>query len=161
AHWIDPTSLEGLGRVIDRAHNVQILVIVTYRPEFNPPWVGRQYVTPLAINRLGKREGGIMIGALVGKKPLSANIREDIIERTNGGRILVEEMTKAVLEAGSQDDAQRTAAAIPSPAYAVPASLQASLMARLDGLGHAKEVAQIGAAIGREFSHSLLTAVAQ
>jgi hypothetical protein len=103
-----------------------------------------------------------MIVALIGNKPLSATIREDIIERTDGVPLFVEEMTKAVLEAGSKNDAQqRTAAVIPSPAYAVPASLQASLMARLDGLGHAKEVAQIGAAIGREFSHSLLTAVAQ
>ena len=161
AHWVDPTSLEAFGHVIDRVHNVQILLIVTFRPEFNPPWVGRPYVTLLAINRLGKREIGRMIDALIGNKPLSADIREDIIERTDGVPLFVEEMTKAVLEAGSQGEAQRTAAAIPSPTHAVPASLQASLMARLDRLGPAKEVAQIGAAIGREFSHSLLAAVAQ
>ena len=161
AHWIDPTSLEALGYVIDRVHNVQMLVIVTYRPEFNPPWVARPYVMLLAINRLGKREIGMMIDALIGNKPLSVDIREDIIERTDGVPLFVEEMTKAVLEAGSEGEAQRTAAAIPSPTHAVPASLQASLMARLDQLGPAKEVAQIGAAIGREFSHSLLVAVAK
>ena len=98
AHWIDPTSLEALGYVIDRVHNVQMLVIVTYRPEFNPPWVARPYVMLLAINRLGKREIGMMIDALIGNKPLSVDIREDIIERTDGVPLFVEEMTKAVLE---------------------------------------------------------------
>ena len=100
-----------------------------------------------------------MIDRVVGNKLLPASIRQDIIERTDGIPLFVEEMTKAVLEAGSERAAQRTAAAIPSPALAVPASLQASLMARLDRLGSAKEVAQIGAAIGREFSHALLAAV--
>ena len=100
-----------------------------------------------------------MIDRVVGNKLLPAHIRQDIIERTDGIPLFVEEMTKAVLEAGSEDAARRTAAAIPSPALAVPASLQASLMARLDRLGSAKEVAQIGAAIGREFSHALLSAV--
>ena len=100
-----------------------------------------------------------MIDGVVGNKPLPANIRQDIIERTDGIPLFVEEMTKAVLEAESEGAAQQTAAAVPSPALAVPASLQASLMARLDRLGPAKEVAQIGAAIGREFSHALLAAV--
>jgi predicted ATPase len=100
-----------------------------------------------------------MIDGVVGNKLLPANIRQDIIERTDGIPLFVEEMTKALLEAGSESAAQQTAAAIPSPTLAVPASLQASLMARLDRLGPAKEVAQMGAAIGREFSHSLLAAV--
>jgi predicted ATPase len=101
-----------------------------------------------------------MIDGVVGNKLLPASLRKDIIERTDGIPLFVEEMTKAVLEAESEGEARRTAAAIPSPALAVPASLQASLMARLDRLGPAKEIAQIGAAIGREFSHSLLAAVA-
>src|SRR5271169_5272615 len=101
-----------------------------------------------------------MIDRVIGNKPLPANIRHDIIERTDGIPLFVEEMTKAVLEAGSEGEAQRTAAAIPSPTLAVPASLQASLMARLDRLGTAKEVAQIGAAIGREFPYELIAAVA-
>jgi predicted ATPase len=100
-----------------------------------------------------------MIDRVIGNKLLPANVRQGIIERTGGIPLFVEEMTKAVLEAGSEGEAQRTAAAIPSPTLAVPASLQASLMARLDRLGPAKEVAQIGAAIGREFFHSLLAAV--
>jgi tetratricopeptide (TPR) repeat protein len=102
-----------------------------------------------------------MIDRVVGNKLIPANVRQDIIERTDGIPLFVEEMTKAVLEAGSEEEAQRTAATVPSTALAVPASLHASLMARLDRLGPAKEVAQIGAAIGREFSHALLAAVTQ
>ena len=100
-----------------------------------------------------------MIDRVVGNKLLPANIRQDIIERTDGNPLFVEEMTKAVLEAGSEGAAQPTTATVPSPALAVPASLQASPMARLDRRGPAKEVAQIGAAIGWEISHALLTAV--
>ena len=138
-----------------------MLLIVTYRPEFEPPWIGRPHVTALTLNRLGEREIAAMIDRVTGNKPLPANIRQDIIERTDGIPLFVEEMTKAVLEAESEGAAERTVAAIPSPALAVPASLHASLMARLDRLGPAKEVAQIGAAIGREFSHALLAAVAR
>ena len=98
---------------------------------------------------------------IVGNKPLPASIRQDIIERSDGIPLFVEEMTKAVLEAESEGEARAYAAAVPSPALAVPASLHASLMARLDRLGPAKEVAQIGAAIGREFSHALMAAVAR
>ena len=95
-----------------------------------------------------------MIDRVTGNKPLPASMRQDIIERTDGIPLFVEEMTKAVLEAESEGAAEQTTAAIPSPLCAVPASLHASLMARLDRLGPAKEVAQIGAAIGREFSHA-------
>ena len=136
-----------------------MLLIVTFRPEFEPPWLGRPYVTALTINRLALRDIEVMIDRVVANKLIPANIRQDIIERTDGIPLFVEEMTKAVLEAGSEEAAQRTTASIPSPRLAVPASLQASLMARLDRLGSAKEVAQIGAAIGREFSHALLSAV--
>jgi class 3 adenylate cyclase/predicted ATPase len=159
AHWTDPTTLELFGRVVDRIRTLRVLLLVTFRSEFQAPWVGRPYVTALTINRLGERDISAMIDRVVGNKVLPANIRQDIIERTDGIPLFVEEMTKAVLEAGSEGEAQRTAAAIPSPTLAVPASLQASLMARLDRLGPAKEIAQIGAAIGREFSHALLAAV--
>jgi class 3 adenylate cyclase/predicted ATPase len=158
AHWTDPTSLETFGRVVDRVRSLRVLLIVTFRPEFGPPWVGRPYVTFLAINRLGERDIGAMVDRVIGNKPLLAKIRQNIIERTDGIPLFVEEMTKAVLETGSEG-AQQPAAAIPSPRLAVPATLQASLMARLDRLGPAKEVSQIGAAIGREFSHDLLSAV--
>ena len=159
AHWTDPTSLEVFGRAVDRIQTLRALLLVTFRPEFAPPWIGRPHVTTLTLNRLARRDIDAMIDRVVGNKLLPANIRQDIIERTDGIPLFVEEMTKAVLEAESEGEARQTAAAVPSPALAVPATLHASLMARLDRLGPAKEVAQIGAAIGREFSHGLLAAV--
>ena len=160
AHWADPTSLEAFGRVVDRIRTLRVLLLVTFRPEFDAPWVGRPYVTALIINRLAEHEASAMIDRIVGNRQLSASIRQDIIERTDGIPLFVEEMTKAVLEAGSETAAARAIAAVPSPALAVPASLYASLMARLDRLGGpAKELAQIAAAIGREFSHALLASV--
>jgi class 3 adenylate cyclase len=159
AHWIDPTSLEALGRGIDRIKSVGVLLIITHRPEFQPPWIERPYVTTLSLNRLGEREIGAMIDRVSGNKSLPEDIRQDIIERTDGIPLFVEEMTKAVLEAEGEVVAERAVATIPIPSLAVPASLHASLMARLDRLGPAKEVAQIGAAVGREFSHALLVAV--
>jgi DNA-binding winged helix-turn-helix (wHTH) protein/predicted ATPase len=158
-HWIDPTSLELLGRAVDRIRSLRVLLVVTFRPEFAPPWIGRPHVTALTINRLAEREVAVMIDQVVGDKLLPASIRQDIIERTDGIPLFVEEMTKAVLEAEGEGEARRTVAAVPFPALAIPASLHASLMARLDRLGTAKEVAQIGAAIGREFSYALLAAV--
>jgi class 3 adenylate cyclase len=159
AHWADPTSLEVFGRIVDRIATLRVVLIVTFRPEFEPPWIGRPYVTALTINRLAQRDIEAMIDRVVGNKFIPASVRHDIIERTDGIPLFVEEMTKAVLEAGSEEEAQRTAATVPSTALAVPASLHASLMARLDRLGPAKEVAQVGAAIGREFAHTLLAAV--
>ena len=160
AHWIDPTSLELLGRIVDRIPTLRVLPIVTFRPEFEPSWIGRPHVTFLSLNRLVQRDIDAMIDRVVGNKHLPANVRQDIIERTDGIPLFVEEMTKAVLEAESEGEGQRTAGAVPSAASTVPPSLHASLMARLDRLGPAKEVAQIGAVIGREFSHALLAAVA-
>jgi class 3 adenylate cyclase len=159
AHWVDPTSLEVFGRTVDRIKTLSVLLIVTFRPEFNAPWAGRSLVTSLALNRLGEREAAAIIARLAGNKELPADVMAEIVERTDGIPLFVEEMTKAVLEAESVGEARRTAAAVPSPTLAVPASLHASLMARLDRLGPAKEVAQIGAVIGREFSHPLLAAV--
>jgi class 3 adenylate cyclase/predicted ATPase len=158
-HWIDPTSLEALGRGVDRIKGVGVLLIITHRPDFEVPWIGRPYVTTLTLNRLGEREIDVMIDRVTGNRLLPESIRQDIIDRTDGIPLFVEEMTRAVLEAGNEGDARNAAAAVPSSALAVPASLHASLMARLDRLGPAKQVAQIGAVIGREFSHALLTAV--
>ncbi len=161
AHWTDPTSLETFGRIVDRIRNLRALLIVAFRPEFVAPWVGRPYVTALTINRLAQRDIDAMIDKVVGYRLLPASVRQDIIQRTDGIPLFVEEMTKAVLEAGSEDGPPpRAVGAVPSPALAVPASLHASLMARLDRLGPAKELAQIGAAIGREFAHALLAEVA-
>jgi class 3 adenylate cyclase/predicted ATPase len=160
AHWADPTSLEALGRALDRIAILPVMLVVTFRPEFEAPWIGRPNVTALTLNRLAQPEVGAIIDGLLGDElSLPAGIRQDIIERTDGIPLFIEEMTKAVLEAEGEGEARQTAASVPSPALAVPASLQASLMARLDRLGPAKEVAQIGAAIGREFSHALLASV--
>jgi class 3 adenylate cyclase/predicted ATPase len=159
-HWTDPTSLETLGRTVDRLRTLGVLLIITYRPEFEAPWIGRPYVTALNLNRLGERDIAEMIGRVSGNKLLPDNVRQDIIERTDGIPLFVEEMTKAVLEAESESEARNTASAVPSSTLAVPASLHASLMARLDRLGPAKETAQVGAVIGRQFSHALLLAVA-
>ena len=159
AHWTDPTSLEAFGRAVDQIKTLPALLIVTFRPEFNPPWVGQSHVTSVTLNRLGEHEAAAIIASLVGNKELPADVMAEIAERTDGIPLFVEEMTKAVLEADTEAEARRTAAVVPSASLAVPASLHASLMARLDRLGSAKEVAQFGAAIGREFSHSLLAAV--
>ena len=126
AHWADPTSLELFGRAVDRIASLRVLLIVTFRPEFAPPWIGRPHVTALTINRLAQRDIDAMIDGVVGNKLLAASIRQDIIERTDGIPLFVEEMTKAVLEAESDGYASRTAAAVPSPARAVPASLHAA-----------------------------------
>jgi predicted ATPase len=154
-HWLDPTSLEALGRTVDRLKTLGVLLIVTHRPEFEPSWIGRPYVTAVTLNRLGEREIAAMIDRVRGNKSLTEGIRLDIIERTDGIPLFVEEMTKAVLEAAGEGATERAVAAIPSSSVGVPASLHASLMARLDRLGSAKEVAQIGAVIGRQFSHAL------
>ena len=160
AHWTDPTGLELFSRIIDKIPNLRVLLLITFRSEFEAPWVGQSHVTALTINRLPRREVEVMIDRVVGNKPLPASFRHDIIERTDGIPLFVEEMTKAVLEAGDEDATERAVAG-PSRSVKVPASLHASLMARLDRLGSAKEVAQIGAVLGREFSYALLAAVAQ
>ena len=116
AQWADPTSLELFGRIVDRIPTLRVLLIMTYRPEFQPPWIGRPYVTALTINRLTEREAGAMIDRIVGNKPLPANIRQDIIERTDGIPLFVEEMTKAVLEAESESEARRSCGRCSVPA---------------------------------------------
>jgi len=160
AHWTDPTSLELVGRIVDRIEALRVLLLITFRPEFEPPWIGLPHMTAITINRLGRRDIDSIIDRIVGNKFLPPDIREDLIDRTDGIPLFIEEMTKAVLEADNEDDARRTTAAIPSAKLEIPATLHASLMARLDRLGPAKELAQIGSAIGREFSHTLIEAVA-
>jgi class 3 adenylate cyclase/predicted ATPase len=158
-HWTDPTSLEALSRIIDGIKTRPVLLVVTFRPEFNAPWVGQSHVTSLTLNRLGEREATTIIAGLAGSKQLPPDVMAEIVERTDGIPLFVEEMTKAVLEAKNEGVARRLVAAAPSSALVVPASLHASLMARLDRLGGpAKEVAQVGSAIGREFSHVILAA---
>jgi predicted ATPase len=145
----------------DRIAALPVLLLITFRPEFEPPWIGQAHVTALTLNRLGRREIAAIIDRLAGNKELSANIRHDIIERTDGIPLFVEEMTKAVVEVETEEAAERMVETVPSAGQTVPATLHASLMARLDRLGAGKDVAQIGAAIGREFSDELIAAVAR
>jgi predicted ATPase len=158
AHWSDPSSQEVLKLAIQRLTNHPVLLIVTFRPEFASAWTGPN-VRTIALDRLPMGDVGAMIERVAGTRQLPDSIRQEIVARCDGVPLFVEEMTKAVLEANSERDARRTVAAVPE--LAVPASLHASLMARLDRLGAAKEVAQIAAAIGRDFSHRMLESVAR
>jgi predicted ATPase len=162
-HWIDPTSRELLDLTVDRVRRLPMLVVITFRPEFQPPWDGRPHVTNLALNRLGERDGEALVQRLAGKAALTADIIAEIVERTDGVPLFVEELTKAVLESAVQGDRVAAVLAMTSlAALSVPATLHASLMARLDRLGPApKEVAQIGAVLGREFAYQLIEPVAQ
>jgi predicted ATPase len=163
AHWIDPTSLELLQLIVDRVQHLPVLLLLTFRPEFNPPWIGQPHVTVLALGRLNRRDTVSLISAVADNRGLAPEIVEEITERTDGVPLFIEELTKAVVETGA-DAGERSPvlSGTTSVTLAVPATLQASLMARLDRLGFStKEVAQIGAAIGREFSYELLCGVAQ
>ena len=108
AHWVDPTSLEVFGRTVDQIKTLPVLLIVTFRPEFNAPWAGRSHVTSLTLNRLGERETAAIIARLVGNNELPADVLAEIVERTDGIPLFVEEMTKAVLEAEGEGEARRT-----------------------------------------------------
>ncbi|MCK1755350.1 AAA family ATPase [Bradyrhizobium sp. 137] len=152
-HWSDPTTLESLDLLIDRAATLRVLVILTFRPEFTPPWVGRPHVTLLSLNRLPPRHRAEMIAHVTGGKTLPREIADQIIDRTDGVPLFIEELTKFVLESGRMTDA--------GDHRAIPTTLQASLLARLDRLAPVREVAQIGAALGRQFSHELISAVSR
>jgi predicted ATPase len=162
-HWIDPTTHQLLDMAIERVARLPAMLVITYRPEFHPPWIGQAHVTALTLVRLGESDGMSLVRRVVGDRLLPAEIVAEIVERADGIPLFVEELTKAVLEGGgSAEDAKRIVSAAPSPKLAVPATLHASLMARLDRLGSdAKEIAQVGAAIGREFSYELLALVTQ
>ncbi len=163
AHWIDPTSRELLDLTVDRVRRLPVLLAITFRPEFQPPWVGRSHVTSLALNRLGERDGAALALSLTGNAVLSADIVAQIVGRSDGVPLFVEELTKAVLESAGQKD--RIAAVLTTTSLAarsVPATLHASLLARLDRLGpEPKEIAQIGAVLGREFAYEVIEPVAQ
>lgn len=158
-HWADASTLEFLGRLIDKIVFLPALLFLTFRPEFTAPWTGRAYVTPLTVSRFTKSEVECLIDTVTGGGTLPADVRQDIVERSDGIPLFVEEMTKAVVEAKGEGLMAHRIAAIPSAALSVPASLHASLMARLDRLGDARTVAQIGAAIGRDFSYEILALV--
>jgi class 3 adenylate cyclase len=162
-HWIDPTTRELFDRIIVRIENLPVLLIATIRPDFASPWTGQPHVTMLALSRLGRRDGAALVRQLVAKATaLPLEIIEEIIERTDGVPLFLEEVTKLVLEAAISNTAGGNAVPLPGTRLAVPPTLQASLMARLDRLGPAaREVAQIGAAIDRDFPYELLLAASQ
>jgi len=148
AHWVDPTSLELFDLTIERIRNLPVLLIVTYRPEFQPPWTGQPQVTMLTLNRLDRRDRSALVAQIAGGKALPDEVVDQIVDRTDGVPLFVEELTKSVLEGGVTP-------------LGIPTTLHDSLMARLDRLGSVRLVAQIGAAIGREFSYPLLRAVSR
>src|SRR6516225_9407288 len=159
-HWSDPTTREVLDLVIDRVPTLRVLVIITFRPEFAPPWIGRPHVTMLNLNRLSPRQRIEMITHVTGGRALPKEIAEQIVDRTDGVPLFIEELTKTVVESGMVTDAgDRYAVTGPVAPLAIPTSLHASLLARLDRLAPTREVAQIGAALGRSFSHELIRAV--
>jgi predicted ATPase len=161
-HWIDPTSRELLDLTVERIRRLPVLLIITFRPEFSEAWSGAAHVSTLLLNRLDAGEGTILAQTVAGK-PLPSEVVANIAARTDGVPLFVEELTRAVVESGLlRDEGDRYALDQPIPSFAIPPSLHASLLARLDRLGPtAKEIAQIGAAIGREFSYELLAAVAR
>ena len=146
AHWVDPTSRELLDLIVERVRDLPLLLIVTFRPEFQPPWTGQPQVSMLTLNRLDRDDRTALIAQIAGDRMLTDQLAEQIAERTDGVPLFVEELTKSVLESGV-------------PALGIPTSLHASLMARLDRLGSVRVVAQTGAAIGREFPYGLLRTI--
>jgi class 3 adenylate cyclase/predicted ATPase len=160
-HWSDPTTRESLDLLVERLSTRRILAIITFRPEFTPPWIGRPHVTMLTLNRLPRRRGAEMIAYVTRGKALPKEIADQIVDRTDGVPLFIEELTKSVLESGVVNEAgDHYTVAMPMAALAIPTSLHASLLARLDSLAPTREVAQIGAALGRSFSYELVSAVA-
>jgi class 3 adenylate cyclase/DNA-binding winged helix-turn-helix (wHTH) protein/predicted ATPase len=162
AHWIDPTSRELLDLIIDRVSQLPLLVVVTCRPEFQHAWSGEPQVTMMALNRLDRRDRTILVNQSAGGKALPNEVVAQIADRADGVPLFLEELTKSVLESGLlREEEDRYALDGALPPFAIPATLHGSLLARLDRLGSARLVAQIGAAIGREFSCALLRAVSR
>jgi predicted ATPase len=160
AHWIDPTSIDLLDRTIARIADLPVLLVITFRPEFQPTWVGQPNVSLLSLSRLDRRDGAALIMGITKGKALPDEVAEQVLARTDGVPLFIEELTGALLESGlMRETPDRYVLDGPLPPLAIPTTLQASLVARLDRLAAVKDVAQVGAAIGREFSHELIAAV--
>jgi predicted ATPase len=162
AHWIDPSTRELLHVLVPQLQRLPILLVITFRPEFTPPWTGHTHITQLSLSRLSQRQATILIEGLTAGRSLPPNLLAQILVKTDGVPLFVEELTKTVLESGLLEEAGDTLALCgPFSPLAIPTTLHDSLLARLDRLAPVKEVAQTGAVIGREFSHELLSAVVQ
>ncbi len=160
AHWIDPTSRELLDLTVEHVRRLPVLLIVTFRPGFEPPWTGQPRVTMLALNRLDRRDRTALATRIAGGKALPDEVIDQIAERTDGVPLFVEELTKSTLESGLlREEADRWVLDRALPRLAIPTTLHASLLARLDHLASVRHVAQVGAAIGRQFPYPLLQAV--
>jgi class 3 adenylate cyclase/predicted ATPase len=161
AHWSDPTSLDVLDRIVHRVQEARVLAVITYRPEFEAPWKAMSHVTALTLTRLGRQQGAAMVERITAGKALPQEVLTQILAKTDGVPLFVEELTNTILESGLLHEVgDHYALTGPLPPLAIPSTLQDSLTARLDRLAPVKEVAQIGAAIGREFAYELLAAVA-
>ncbi len=161
AHWSDPSTRELFDQVVERVRDLPVLIVITFRPEFQPSWLGQPHGTLLTLNRLSRRQGAALVGRVTGARAMPEKLAEQIVAKADGVPLFVEELTKAVLESGLLEDARdHHTLRGPLPPLAIPATLHDSLLSRLDRLAPVREVAQIGAAIGREFSYDLLAAVA-
>jgi predicted ATPase len=159
-HWVDPSTLEFLSLLVDQGPTARILALFTLRPDFSPPWTGRSHLTQVMLHRLPRRQAAEMAGRVAHSKTLPAEVMEQVVARTDGVPLFVEELTKMVLESGLlQEREERYELAGPLPPLAIPTTLHDSLMARLDRLATVKALAQLGATLGREFSYALLQAV--
>jgi predicted ATPase/DNA-binding winged helix-turn-helix (wHTH) protein len=159
-HWIDPTSLELLSLVIERMQGQRLLLLATARPEFTPPWPSHRHISTMPLPRLDRSEAAAVVAGITGDKVMPAAVLDQIFTRTDGVPLFIEELTKALLESGilrEGKDRFELTGPLPLP---IPATLHASLIARLDRVATVKEVAQIGSAIGREFPYALIAAVA-
>jgi class 3 adenylate cyclase len=160
-HWADPSTLEFLGLLIEQTPTAALLQVLTFRPEFVPPWPTRLHLTPLTLNRLERPQVEALVTWLAKGKPLPAEVMAYIVTKTDGVPLYVEELTKTLLESALlQEDTDRYTLTGPLTSVAIPATLQDTLMARLDRLPAVREVAQLGAVLGREFSYEMLQALA-
>jgi TOMM system kinase/cyclase fusion protein len=159
-HWVDPSTLEFLNLLVDQGPTARVLALFTFRPDFSPPWTGRSHCTQVTVNRLLRRQAVEVIRQVAHGKALPAEVVEQIVAKTDGVPLFVEELTKMVLDAGLlEEQADHYALTGPLPPLAIPTTLHDSLMARLDHLAAVKGLAQLGATLGREFPYDLLQAV--
>jgi class 3 adenylate cyclase/tetratricopeptide (TPR) repeat protein/energy-coupling factor transporter ATP-binding protein EcfA2 len=162
-HWVDPSTLEVLTLVLDQVPTTRLLALLTFRPDFTPPWRSRSHITQLTLSRLGRQQVESMVKQVTGSKALPAEVLQQIVTKTDGVPLFVEELTKMVVESGllQEEDGRYigTHDGTPIPSLAIPSTLQDSLMARLDRLAPVRELVQLGATLGREFTYELLHAI--
>ena len=157
-HWADPSTLELIGLLIEQAPTAPLLMVLTFRPEFVPPWPARSHMTPITLNRLERQHSEALVARLAGDKPLPAEVVEHIVIKTDGVPLYVEELTKTILASDIlRDTGERFELTGPLSSLAIPATLQESLMARLDRLPQVRELAQLGSVLGREFAYEMIS----